>query len=76
MIEPPTPNYEILFAVRLSPIKRYGNRKKMGCSPASLKVDVDFDLSDIGFGKIDWLESEQNDDRAEMESSNCRRKWC
>lgn len=77
MIEPPAPDYQILFAVRLSPVKRYGNRKRFGCSPQSLKVDVDLDSSDISFGKINWFKTEPNiDDRAEMESSNYRRKWC
>lgn len=74
MIEPPKPNYDILFAVKLSPIKRYFNRNRFGCSPESLKIDVDLDPND--FGKIDWLKSEPNNgSRTETESSHYRRQW-
>lgn len=74
MSEPPTPNYEILFAVKLSPIKKYGNPKRFVCSPNSLKVNIDLDSSDIDFGKINWLKSDSSNDYR-TESSSYRRKW-
>lgn len=74
MIQPPTPNFEILFALKLSPIKRYGNRKRFGCSPESLKFDVDLNSCDMDFGKIDW-KSEPCIGRTETENSNYRRQW-
>lgn len=76
MIEPPTPNYDFLLAIELSPIKRYGNRKRLKCSPKSMKLDVDLDSSGADFGNIEWLENELDDySRAGKETRNPRQQW-